>query len=102
MIKKLIVACVVASSLFLVGCKPSEPVQLVRTEIKVVDIPTKFLDMCPELRKNLPNYSSLTDKQLANLITYLWGHSQNCRNAMLGIYEHQRIAKSGLENKPIY
>jgi hypothetical protein len=93
---KLLVVCL---AIFLVGC--NEPVQLVRTEIKVVDIPDRFITMCPEI-KSLPNVSTLTDRQVADLIVRLWKTSKDCRTAILGIYEHQRLAKSGLENKPIY
>lgn len=90
---------VVGLSLFLAAC--NEPVQLVRTEMKVVEIPDRFKSMCPEI-KTLPNVSTLTDRQVADLIVKLWQTSRNCRTAILGIYEHNRLAKSGLENKPIY
>lgn len=89
----------ICATLFLAGC--NEPVQLVRTEIKVVDIPAQFKEMCPEI-KTLPRSETLTDKQVADLISRLWQTSKNCRTAIVGIYEHQRLAKSGLENKPIY
>lgn len=90
---------IVCAALFLAGC--NEPVQLVRSEVKVVDIPERFKDMCPEIRR-LPNVSTLTDRQVGDLVLRLWQSNQNCRTAILGIYEHQRLAKSGLENKPIY
>jgi hypothetical protein len=96
---KILLTFAIASSMMLTAC--NEPVQLVRTEIKVVDIPDRFKDMCPEI-KRLPNVSTLTDKQVADLIVRLWQTSKNCRTAILGIYEYQRVAKSGLENKPIY
>lgn len=94
--KKVFVIC---AALFLAGC--NEPIQLVRTEVKVVDVPERFLTMCPEI-KSLPNVNTLTDRQVADLVVRLWQTSRNCRTAIVGIYEHQRLAKSGLENKPIY
>jgi len=94
--KNVLVLC---SVLFLAGC--NEPMQLIRTEYKVVEIPERFKDMCPEIRR-LPNVSTLTDRQVADLVVKLWQTSKNCRTAIMGIYEHQRLAKSGLENKPIY
>lgn len=97
---KILLTFALASSMMLAACN-DQPVQLVRTEIKVVDIPDRFKDMCPEIR-TLPNVSTLTDRQVADLIVRLWQTSKNCRTAILGIYEYQRVAKSGLENKPIY
>jgi hypothetical protein len=94
--KKIIALC---GALFLAGC--NDPVQLVRTEVKVVEIPERFKDMCPQIRK-LPNVSKLTDRQVADLIVRLWQSNQNCRTAILGIYEYVKVTKSGLENKPIY
>jgi len=94
--RKIIALCGV---LFLAGC--NEPVQLVRTEVKVVEIPDRFKDMCPEI-KRLPNVSTLTDRQVADLVVRLWQTNKNCRTAILGIYEYVKVTKSGLENKPIY
>lgn len=93
---KIMIFC---AALFLAGC--NEPVQLVRSDIKVIDIPERFKDMCPEIKK-LPKISTLTDRQVADLVVRLWQSNKNCRTAILGIYEHQRLAKSGLENRPIY
>lgn len=94
---KILLSVALFSGLLLAGC--NEEQQLVRTQLEVVDIPEKFKDMCPPMRK-LPNVATLTDKQVADLIVRLWQTNQNCRMAILGIYEYQKLAKTELENKP--
>ena len=96
---KFMLTFVIISSMMLAGC--NDNVQLIRSNVKVVEIPTRFKNMCPAIR-TLPNTSTLTDKQVADLIVKLWQSNQNCRTAILGIYEYVRVAKSGLENRPIY
>jgi hypothetical protein len=87
-------------ALFLAGCSATQPIQLVRTELQVVEIPERFRGMCPEVSR-LPNASTLTDRQVADLLARLWQGNRNCRTAVLGIYEHNRLAKTNLENAPI-
>ena len=91
---KFLLSAALVSTLFLAGC--NEQQQIITTQLEVVEIPEKFKDMCPAI-KRLPNVSTLTDKQVADLVVRLWQTNQNCRTAILGIYEYQKLAKSELE-----
>lgn len=89
-------------SLILAACNPGEPLKLVVEKYRVVDIPASLYERCPDINPRLPQWKTLTDKQVAQLITTLYRNNRECRNAILAIKNFVEAAKSELDNKPIY
>lgn len=74
----------------------NDPVQLIKTEYRVVDIPTELYDKCPAIG-TLPPYSKLSDIQVARLIERLYNNNIACRNAINGIKNYLIKAKVLIE-----
>ncbi len=100
--KKIIIALVLP--LFLIACnQPTEPLKLTIEKYRVVEIPEAWYNECPDIRKErVPNYKTLTDRQVADYIIKLYRNNVKCRNVIDRIRTFVATAKSELDNKPIY
>ena len=101
--KMLGLSVVIGLSVLLGGCPESgQPLKLVVEKYRVVDIPSTLYDRCPDVNPKLPHWKTLTDRQVAQLITTLYRNNVECRAAIVAIRNFVNAAKSELDNKPIY
>jgi hypothetical protein len=70
----------------------NEPVQLIKTEYRVVDIPDQLYAGCPAIGK-LPPYTTLSDVDVAKLIVRLYNNNAKCRTSILAIKKYLEDAK---------
>lgn len=82
------------SLITLIGCSQSEVI--VSTKYTVVMPDSKMFE-CPSPR--LPVSSTLTDSEVANLITQLFRNNVVCRNNIKAIEEFLQKAKVDIETK---
>jgi hypothetical protein len=87
-----ILPLILIGMLGLAGCNESEPVSLIKTEYKVIDIPPNLYAQCPAIGK-LPAYSTLGEADVARLISRLYFANLKCHNAILGIKDYLVRAK---------
>jgi hypothetical protein len=76
----------------LAGCQTTLP-NLIRTEHKVVRVPEEFMRTCRTVPR-LPKYSTLTDVQVAQLLSRLYQSNVTCVNAMEQIRKYDEQAAS--------
>lgn len=76
---------VLLASLFLAGCQTTQP-NIITTQHVPIDIPVSLYN-CPVLKK-MPDYETLTERQVAQLIVTLQRNNVQCRNSMDAIQKY--------------
>lgn len=79
------------------GTSPNAPVIITKDVNHVIE-PPATLFYCPQLSK-LPNPSTLTNRDLANLITTLMKNNQTCGYNMIAIENYIKRAKAAIETE---
>jgi hypothetical protein len=92
---KLFIVPIVA--LGLVGCASKPEQVLTKTEIQVY-VPERTMFYCQNVRR-FPNPETLTDGQVAKLLTELHGKNTECQKNMNAIYKTLAEAKKKAEGK---
>lgn len=94
MMKFLVIATL---SILLTGCSSTMTPNLIRTEYRNVSIPQELLNACPDLPR-LPKTSTLTDSQVASLITRLYRNNSVCKQAIDKIKEHDEMVRKSISD----
>ena len=84
------------ASVILAGCQTTSPT-LIKTQYRVVQIPDQLLRACPDLPK-LPRVSTLSDVEVATLISRLYKNNSACAEAMRQIRAFNTSASSIIDS----
>lgn len=90
------VAVVAFLAVALAGCETTNPT-IVQTKIEVVT-PSEALYNCPTIR-NFPAVATLTDVQVARLITQLHRNNVTCKNSIEAIKKFVESSKASMESE---
>lgn len=83
----------IVAGFVLSGCQSTAAV-VSRTSFQVIAPPERLLE-CPQLRRSeIPEIDTLTNAQVAAVVTKLWSNNRTCAQNMKLIRDYVREAKS--------
>jgi len=80
----------------LIGCDQNQ-VDIAVAHYRVVDVPAALYDACPAIGA-IPNYKTLTDRQVADFIVKLYNNNKQCRQAIKAIKNYLDSAHKAIDN----
>ena len=83
-------------SIALAGCATTSPTTIVTKQVNFAVVPPTTLYNCPQVR-TFPNPATLTNEQLATLITTLVKNNKVCGINMASIKDYVAKAKAQIE-----